>query len=232
MSRDATDFSIANATGATVRADLNQVLQDIATNRAGSGAPSGTRYAGEMSIDWTAGTLSIRNEGNTLDIPTVINPATGLVGSAGLYNIAHASSSSSYGYDSDGSWHDFPSVTVDVTPRNTNSDYLIIVQLCAGAESGTSEGAWKLLRNSTHIYQQTAGAFATSGSIPVIESAGSGLYSVVGICLDSPGLGTTITYKVQVRGGGSAGDYVWLNRHTTDAPLGGRSSITAIEIAG
>jgi hypothetical protein len=230
MSRLATDFSIANAAGAAVRTDLNNVLQDIATNRADPGAPTGTRYAGEMTIDWTANTLSIRNSGNTLDIPTVINPSTGLVGFAGLCNITHASTSGAYSYNSDGSWHDFPSMTVSPTPRNTNSRYLIVVQMAAAMDGGADEAAWKLLRDSTHIYKQTGGAFDTSGSIPNLS--GKGLHSIVGVTLDSPGLDVQITYKVQVRANGTSGEYVHLNRHATDAPLGGRSSITAIEIAG
>jgi hypothetical protein len=58
------DYSIANDTGANVRADLNNLAAAAATNNAGSSAPS-TTYAHMWWADETNGVLKQRNAANT-----------------------------------------------------------------------------------------------------------------------------------------------------------------------
>lgn len=58
------DLSIANADGATVRADMNSALQAIATAQSGSTAP-GTTYAGQLWWDTGNNLLKRRNGANT-----------------------------------------------------------------------------------------------------------------------------------------------------------------------
>jgi hypothetical protein len=58
------DFSIANADGATVRADLNNALQALASNSAGASEP-GTTYAHQWWVDESNGLLKIRDATNT-----------------------------------------------------------------------------------------------------------------------------------------------------------------------
>lgn len=58
------DFSIANASGATVRADINTALQALATVSSGATAPS-TTYAYQLWADTTAGLLKQRNAANS-----------------------------------------------------------------------------------------------------------------------------------------------------------------------
>jgi len=60
------DLSIANADGATVRADINAALQAQASHQSGTTAPS-TTYAYQFHLDTTAGdnTLYRRNAANT-----------------------------------------------------------------------------------------------------------------------------------------------------------------------
>ena len=57
------DYVIDNSTGATVRADINNVLQAIATNNSGSSAPS-TTHPFQLFADTTNNVLKIRNAAN------------------------------------------------------------------------------------------------------------------------------------------------------------------------
>lgn len=58
------DFSLANADGATFRADLNAALQALASNNSGTSAPS-TTYAYMWWADTTNGLLKQRNAANS-----------------------------------------------------------------------------------------------------------------------------------------------------------------------
>lgn len=58
------DFSIANANGATVRADINSALQALASLSSGASAPA-TTYANQWWHDDTNDLLKIRDEANT-----------------------------------------------------------------------------------------------------------------------------------------------------------------------
>ena len=58
------DFSVANAAGATVRADINAQLQSLATLSSGTSAPS-TTYANQLWIDTTNNLAKKRNNANS-----------------------------------------------------------------------------------------------------------------------------------------------------------------------
>ena len=57
------DYVIDNSTGANVRADINSVLQAIASNNSGSSAPSST-FATQFFADTSAGIMKLRNTSN------------------------------------------------------------------------------------------------------------------------------------------------------------------------
>jgi len=57
------DYVIDNSTGANVRADINSVLQAIASNNSGSSAPSST-FALQFYADTTSNILKLRNAAN------------------------------------------------------------------------------------------------------------------------------------------------------------------------
>jgi len=57
------DYVIDNSTGANVRADINSVLQAIASNNSGSSAPSAT-FASQFFADTNAGIMKLRNTSN------------------------------------------------------------------------------------------------------------------------------------------------------------------------
>tara|TARA_Y100001973_G_scaffold92336_1_gene141973 strand:- start:3050 stop:3997 length:948 start_codon:yes stop_codon:yes gene_type:complete len=73
------DFNIANAGGATVRADINNVLSAIQSNNSGSSAPSST-VAGMFWLDTSADpyVLKIRDKGNNhwLKVADVTDPGS------------------------------------------------------------------------------------------------------------------------------------------------------------
>lgn len=58
------DYNVANDTGSAVRADINNVLQAIATVNSGASAP-GTTFAYQLWADTTSGLLKQRNAANT-----------------------------------------------------------------------------------------------------------------------------------------------------------------------
>ena len=58
------DYNIANAAGATVRADINSVLSAIVSQNSGASEPA-TTFAYEWWADTTNSVLKIRNSGNT-----------------------------------------------------------------------------------------------------------------------------------------------------------------------
>ena len=60
----ATDYDVANASGAGVRADLNAILLAIATDNAGTAAPS-TTYANMRWVDTTNSRRKQRNNANS-----------------------------------------------------------------------------------------------------------------------------------------------------------------------
>jgi hypothetical protein len=64
------DLIVANAPGATVRADINNNLQALGTLMAGTSAPS-TTYPTELWADRTANVLKRRNAANTGWIPVI-----------------------------------------------------------------------------------------------------------------------------------------------------------------
>ena len=83
------DYDIANDTGANVRADINNVLDAIATNNNGSSAPS-TTFAHQFFANNTTGNMQLRNAGNSafLDIFTLTGgPAFAVDGTINSLNI-------------------------------------------------------------------------------------------------------------------------------------------------
>ena len=66
------DYSIANASGATVRADINTTLAAIATNNSGASAPA-TTFADMWWYDTSSNLLKIRDDANA----SWLNPLVG-----------------------------------------------------------------------------------------------------------------------------------------------------------
>ena len=72
------DFSIANQTASSARADINNGLQALASNSSGASAPS-TTYANMFWYDTNNNILKMRNEANSAWIDVVyMNQSTGV----------------------------------------------------------------------------------------------------------------------------------------------------------
>ena len=72
------DFSIANQTASSARADINNGLQALASNNSGASAPS-TTYANMFWYDTNNNILKMRNEANSAWIDVVyMNQSTGV----------------------------------------------------------------------------------------------------------------------------------------------------------
>lgn len=80
------DQSVANADGATVRADINNQLEAIVSLSSGATAPT-TTWAYQWWADTTTGTLKQRNAANSAWV-SVLALSTGLPINAGLADIA------------------------------------------------------------------------------------------------------------------------------------------------
>jgi len=78
------DFTIANAAGSTVRADLNTVLRAILTLNAGATAPT-TTWPRMLWLDENNGRLKMRNAADTAWQTLAVNPdSMGLVGGSSV----------------------------------------------------------------------------------------------------------------------------------------------------
>jgi hypothetical protein len=71
------DMSIANADGATVRADMNSAFQALASSNSGASAPS-TTYAYQLWADTATGLLKQRNAANSAWVTLGTLASTGL----------------------------------------------------------------------------------------------------------------------------------------------------------
>ena len=122
------DFNIANAGGATVRADINNVLAAIQSSNSGTGAPSST-VAGMLWLDTSGGlpyALKIRDGGNNhwLTIGTVDDPGS----DKGMEIVPSKVKLPSTGgvFESDGSTEILTESSGAVTLKNTTLDSTVV----------------------------------------------------------------------------------------------------------
>lgn len=81
------DYVIANAPGATVRADLNDAFAAIVTRNSGTSAPA-TTYANMVWVDTTLHVVKERNEANSAWIVRGRTDAEGVLAKTALYTLA------------------------------------------------------------------------------------------------------------------------------------------------
>lgn len=102
------DYIISNASGATVRADINSVLAAIITNNSGASAPA-TTYSYQFFANTTTGVLQMRNAANSawIDIGTMAStnlgllPLSGGLMTASLFAFAGTLASCGVGFNGD-----------------------------------------------------------------------------------------------------------------------------------
>ena len=91
----ASDYTIDNSTGANVRADINTVLQAIATNNSGSSAAS-TTFASGYFANTSTSVMQLRNTANNsfVDLFTLAGgPAFAVDGTINSVNIGKGANS-------------------------------------------------------------------------------------------------------------------------------------------
>ena len=78
------DYNVANASGASVRSDLNNILQAVVTLNSGTSAPS-TMYPFMIWIDTNANLVKMRNGANDawLTMPFAMNASNSVDINAG-----------------------------------------------------------------------------------------------------------------------------------------------------
>jgi hypothetical protein len=138
---------------------------------------------------------------------------------------------------------DITGYTVTITPTSDTSKILVFMDLAIAPAGGGGDQrpAMRLLRGSTAIYEGAAegsrglymASFVNAGVSETTQfDTQSVLYRVGGVFLDSPGVDTAVTYKVQVRT--NAGT-VFINRSVNDTDNvntpRAASSLTVIEVA-
>ena len=130
------DYVIANAAGATVRADINNALLAISSSNSGSSAPS-TTYAYELWVDTSNNLLKLRNGANNAWLTTALSTTasnTVDIDGGAIDGTAIGANSASTGA--------FSSITSTVAD---NSDNLSLISTDADANFGPN---LRLYRNS------------------------------------------------------------------------------------
>ena len=130
------DYVIANASGATVRADINNALLAISSSNSGSSAPS-TTYAYELWVDTSNNLLKLRNGANNAWLTTALSTTasnTVDIDGGAIDGTAIGANSASTGA--------FSSITSTVAD---NSDNLSLISTDADANYGPN---LRLYRNS------------------------------------------------------------------------------------
>tara|TARA_B100000282_G_scaffold279498_1_gene239898 strand:+ start:1105 stop:1668 length:564 start_codon:yes stop_codon:yes gene_type:complete len=126
-------------------------------------------------------------------------------------------------------------LSITITPKNANSKFLLIMNVSASADNGSSRFGFRFLRNSTAV-----GVGDTQGSRISVAVAGIGSSSNANdetlsfTHLDSPSTSSAITYKVQGQVEQSGSNLI-INRSSTNANSNTvyrtASSFTVMEIA-
>lgn len=131
------------------------------------------------------------------------------------------------------SYVDITGVTASITPSSTSNHVLILIQ---GGMSNSTDGGdahVQLLRDTTVIGSGDAGGSSQQSFMSCQTSPASAgnrkIYAVVGTWKDSPSSSSSVTYKLQIKGGATA---TWNRSGVQGAPYGNTaSSIVLMEIS-
>ena len=150
------DYVIANADGATVRADINSVLQAVASNNSNASDPS-TTYAYQWYFDTGDGGLKIRNSANNayITVGTFTASTTTIVNTDAnqTFTLAQRGSQTTTNSTTGGA------ITLDMA----NNNYFKLSDNAGNGTLGSDNSGVYTLANPSNV---TAGQ---SGSIFVIQ---------------------------------------------------------------
>ena len=132
---------------------------------------------------------------------------------------------------------DMSGMSVSITPSATNSKILVMVDMRLSTNTNRNI-VYRLVRGSTAIYIGDAASQRTraTGGIRLTDDAKHEAQSETAIFLDSPGVDTSLTYKVQwTQTYSSSGESMYINRSYADGDSDDRqryaSSILVQEVA-
>ena len=183
------DYVIDNASGATVRADINSALSAIQTLNSGTSAPSSTA-AGMLWLDTTGGApyaLKIRDAGNNhwLTLGNVTDP--GADGNLELLPGKINLPSSGGVYESDGSTEILTELSGAVTLKNTAIDSTVTMSANQSAVktalNATGSAGIYACRAWARIGDNNGVILSASGGVSGISVTGNGTQAEYSITL-------------------------------------------------
>ncbi len=191
------DYDIANADGATVRADINSVLDAIVSNNSKATEPT-DKFAHMWWYDTANNILKQRNEANTAWIER-FNDDTGAIG--GVVQMVD------YSYTTDDTTNSTSYVatglTLNITPLFSDSKILVIVSASGSAHNST--GASDTLRSSMYRIYNTVGANMVAesnfGRTLYLASTGNkhSYFNAALSGVDEPGNTNLQTYRLEMK---------------------------------
>jgi hypothetical protein len=208
-------------------ADVNEFLMDQAVQ-----SFAGTAARGSAIPSPVEGMAAYLNDSNILSLYDGANWKTSLGAIGGVIQVVSATKTDTFTMAST-TYADVTGLSVSITPRSTSNKILVLANLVAVADSGVTNGAARLMRDSTAIAVGAAAGSRTPATFGLDANSYGDSPSV--ITLDSPNTTSSLTYKMQVRRNGGSGT-IFVNRTKDDSDSSGierfASSITVMEIAG
>ena len=129
------------------------------------------------------------------------------------------------------SFTDITGLSLSITPSSATSTILLTMTFGAVDVSAAALVQLQFVRDSPAVGVGAAAGSRTPSTIAVIPRASTSSYSAAASFIDSPATTSAITYKVQMRMGGSTG---YLNRDTGDADSASAArticTLTAMEV--
>jgi len=127
------------------------------------------------------------------------------------------------------SWTDITGLSVAITPSASTSKILVTAVVNASKESGSGNGAVRLLRDSTVIGAGTSGGTYNGFGMTDQGVDGNTMSVKVNNYLDSPSSTSELTYKVQLYNI-TTSHTSYINRRSLGTAHGANSTITVMEV--
>lgn len=208
-------------------ADVNSFLMDQTVM-----SFAGTASRGSAIGTATEGMVTFLEDSDILSIYDGSNWKTSLGAIGGVVQVVSTTKTDTFTQSST-TFQDVTGLSVTITPKSATNKCLVLLSLVAIGDSGVTNGAARLMRDSTAISIGDAAGSRTRASFG-IDANNFGQESSV-IFLDSPSTTSAVTYKIQVNRNNPSSGSMYINRNKTDLDNSSEhryaSSITVLEIA-
>lgn len=241
------DFSLANANGATFRADVNSAFQAIASNNGGSSAPS-TTYANMWWFDTGSDILKIRDESNAnwVNVASLVGTTWIPYSNGSVLGTLANQNASAVGVNIAMSAKSVAFATTSVssgTPDFATSGNVVTLSSTATANTlGTVQAGFigvihygvaiTITHNGTsRILPTGANITTTVGDVEIVLSLGSGNWRTIAYMrADGTALGAGSATKAQLEAASSTSTFASPGRqqyHPSAAKYWAQSTVTA-----